>query len=224
MDKLNLDEYLKSALVELQEYLNLQLRYNKLLLTKRLGEVSSYFTLFLLLLGIGGFFLFFLSFAFVEWFNEYYLSKFYGYLIVSGFYLLLFLFLIIFRKTFIFNPLRKLFGEIMVGGENENAEDILAFRSKAKFTSTLKKQKKVIDEKEKELRSKFETLGGQLTISNIIQTVAMNAYASFVTTSGIAKLAYNLMKRFTRRKKKTKRISKKNQRNIEEGDEYSTIT
>jgi len=219
MEKINLDEAVKSALVELQEYLNLQLRYNKMLLAKRLGEVSSYFTLFMLLLGLSGFLILFLSFAFIEWFNEIYLSKYIGSLIVSGFYLIILIILILFRKPLIFNPIRKLFGEIMVGEETDNPEDIISFRSKTKLTLNLKKHKKDIDEKEKDLKEKFGVLGNQLTISNILQTVAMNAYNSFVTTSNVVKAAYNLIKRLTGGKKKVNRRKKKSRQELDEGND-----
>lgn len=218
MEKINLDDSLKLALVELQEYFSLQLRYNKMLLAKRLGEVSSYFTLFMLLLGICGFLIFFLSFAFVAWFNDFYSSKFLGHLVVSGFYLIVILLLVVLRKPLIFNPIRKLFGEIFVGEESQNPEDILSFKSKEKLSRNLKKHKKHIDEKELDLKEKFEALGNQLTISNIIQTVAINAYTTFVTTSNIAKMAYNLVRRITSRKK-TKRSSKSGKKRLNGGDD-----
>lgn len=218
MEKINLDDSLKQALVELQEYLALQLRYNKMLLAKRLGEISSYFTLFMLLLGLGGFFLFFLSFAGAGWINDFYSSKYIGQLVISGFYLLLLIFLVLLRKPLIYSPIRKLFGEIMIGEESENPEDIASFRNKTKLTLNLKKHKKDLDSKEKDLKEKFEVLGAQLTISNIIQTLAINAYTSFVTTSNIAKLAYNMVKRLAS-KKKTKRKNKSGKKRLKEGDD-----
>jgi len=217
MEKINIDDSLRSALVELQEYLNLQLRYNKMLLAKRLGEVTSYFTLFMIMLVLGGFLLLFLSFTFVEWINEFYNSKYLGHLIIAGFYFLVILIIFLFRKPIIFNPIRKLFGEIMVGEESDNPEDIISFRSTAKLTLNLRKHKKDIDEKEKVLKEEFSKLGNQLTISNIIQTVAMNAYSSFMTTSNIVKTVYSLIKKFTGGKKKVKRSKKRSPQELDEG-------
>ena len=170
----------------------------------------------MLLLVLGGFLIFFLSFAFVEWFNEIYLSKYHGYLIVSGFYFIILIIIFLFRKLLIFNPIRKLFGEIMVGEESDNPEDIISFRSTAKLTLNLKKHKKDIDLKEKDLKEKFEKLGNQITIGNIIQTVAMNAYSSFVTTSNIVKTVYSLIKRLTGGKKKVKRSKKRPPQELDE--------
>ena len=187
-----------------------------MLLAKRLGEVSSYFILFLLLLGFGGFLVFFLSFTFVAWFNEIVNSKYLGHLVISGFYLVIMLVVFLFRKPLIFSPIRKLFGEIFIGEESENPEDINSFKSQAKLTSDLKKYKKGINEKENLLKKNFSQLGNQLTIRNIIQTVAKNAYASFITTSNIAKMAFNLIKRFTSKKKKVKRKKSKSAPELEE--------
>jgi len=217
MEKINIDDLLRSALVELQEYLNLQLRYNKMLLAKRLGEVTSYFTLFMILLVLGGFLLLFLSFTFVEWINEIYVSKYIGHLIIAGFYFLIILIIFLFRKQLIFSPIRKLFGEIFIGEESENPEDIISFNNKTKLTLNLKKHKKDIDLKEKDLKEKFSKLGNQLTIGNIIQTVAMNAYSSFVTTSNIVKTVYSLIKRLSGGKKKVKRSKKKPPQELDEG-------
>ena len=217
MDKVNLDDLMKAALVELQEYLDLQIRYNKVLLAKRLGEISSYFTLFLLLLGVTGFIFIFLSFAFVEWFNTIYDDSYYGHLIVAGFYIFLALLLLLFRKQLIFNPIRSLLGGILIGEESNHIEDAVSFKTKEGLNINLKKYKKAIDKKEKKLRERFEKLGDQFTVSNIIQTVAMNAYNSFITTSNIAKAAYNLIKRITgKKKRKVKKKQRDGSPEIEE--------
>ena len=102
MESKNLDGSLKDTLVGLQHYVDLQIRYNKLLLAKRMGEISSIFVLFLLLLGIISFALFFLSFAFVDWFAANYSNRFYGHLIVFGFYFLIALLLFLLKEP-IFN-------------------------------------------------------------------------------------------------------------------------
>ena len=112
MDKANLDESLKSAFVELQEYLNLQVKYNKMLMAKKMGEIMSHLALFLILAGISGFLLIFLSFAFVVWFNQHYDAPYAGHLIVASFYLLLALIILVFRKQILYGPMRKLFGGV----------------------------------------------------------------------------------------------------------------
>ena len=216
MEKINLDESLKSALVELQEYLNLQYKYNKMLLAKRMGEVISYLALFLIVLGISGFLLFFLSFAFVAWFNAYSGIPFAGHLIVASFYLLLALVAIVFRNQLIFGPIRKLFGDIMFSEEEDHLAYEEAFKKTENLNNRLRKYKKSLKKKSEHLNGTFEELGNQLTISNIFQTVMMNAYNSFVTTSNIAKMAYSLVKRITSRSKTQKSKRKKRRGEIEE--------
>ena len=208
MDKVNLDDSLRSVLVELQEYLNLQLKYNKMLLAKRMGEIISYLALFLIAIGISGFVLIFLSFAFVTWFNAQYGVLYTGHLIVAGFYMLLILALIIFRKQLIFNPIRKLFGNIMFNEDDDHVEYEEAFKTSQSLVIRIRKYKKLLKKKEEKIGKSFESLSSQFTLSNIFQTVVRNAYNSFVTTSNIARAAYNIVKKFTSSKKKRLKRSK----------------
>lgn len=217
MDKDNLHDSLKAALVELQEYLNLQIKYNKMLLAKKMGEVSSYLTLFLLVLGLSSFILLFLSFTFAEWFNDYYQTTYYGLLVVAGFYSLLALIIILFRRPLIYGPIRKMFGGILFGETEDSTEFTQAFKSTENLDNRIRKFRKTIEKKEEKLRKKFSSLDDQFTFSNIITSIAKNAYASFVTTTNIAKAAYNLVKRFSSKKKRVKRRSKNRPPELDEG-------
>lgn len=218
MDKVNLDDSLRSALVELQEYLNLQLKYNKMQLAKRMGEIISNLALFLIALGIGGFLLIFLSFAFVAWFNEQYGVLYTGHLIVAGFYLFLLLVLILFKNQLIFTPIRKLFGNIMFNEDDDHVEYEEAFKTTENLSIRVRKYKKLLKKKEEKLGKTFGSLSTQFTFANIFQTVVRNAYNSFVTTSNIARTAYNIVKKFTGSKKKKLKRSKGKR-----GSEYEEI-
>ena len=218
MDKANLEGSLKAALVELQEYLNLQVKYNKMLLAKKMGEIFSHLALFVLVIGISGFLLIFLSFAFVTWFNQLTGHLYLGHLIVAGFYLLLALTLIIFRNGLIFEPIRKLFGKVMFGDEDDHLEYKEAFKSAENLNTKIRKIKKAIKKKEEKLGDKYENLSTQFTFTNIMQSMVKNVYTSFVTTSNIAKTVFNLVKRFSRAKNKRIRRDKKYQSpELEEG-------
>lgn len=213
MDKVNLDDALRSALVELQEYLNLQLKYNKMLLAKRMGEIISHLALFLLAIGISGFVFIFLSFAFVTWYNEHYGATYAGHLIVAGFYLLMMLILILFKKQLIFTPIRKLFGNIMFNEDDDHVEYEEAFKTTENLSIRVRKYKKLLKKKEEKLGKTFGSLSKQFTLANIFQTVIRNAYNSFVTTSNIARTAYNIVKKFTSSKKKKLKRSKGSRKN-----------
>lgn len=220
MDKVNLDDSLKAALVELQEYLNLQLKYNKLLLAKKMGEIFSHLALFVLVIGVSGFLMIFLSFAFVTWFNQL-TGQFYGgHLIVAGFYLMLALIIILFRKQLIFGPIRKLFGKVMFSEEDDHIAYEDAFKSMGNLNLRIRKYKKAIKKKEDKLGKKYESLSTQLTFANIVQSIVKNAYTSFVTTSNIAKAAFSIFKKLTKGKKKRVKRKKYQPPELEEENYY----
>ena len=193
MESKNLDGSLKDTLVGLQHYVDLQIRYNKLLLAKRMGEISSIFVLFLLLLGIISFALFFLSFAFVDWFAANYSNRFYGHLIVFGFYFLIALLLFLLKEPLIFGPIRKLFAGIFTG-EEDNGDNKKVFHSKEAIDLLLRNYRETIKEEEADLKEKFEKLGKVFTLPNVIQSAGRSIYKSFVTTSNMARFTYNLVK------------------------------
>lgn len=193
MESKNLDGSLKDTLVSLQYYVDLQIRYNKLLLTKRMGEISSIFALFLLLLGIFSFALFFLSFAFVDWYAANYGNRFYGHLIVFGFYFLIALLLFLLKEPLIFGPIRKLFAGIFTG-EEDNGDNRKVLHSKEAIDLLLRNYRETIKEEEADLKEMFEKLGKVFTLPNVIQSAGMSIYKSFVTTSNMARFTYNLVK------------------------------
>ena len=56
---------LTHALEGIKSYFLQQLTYNKLLLSKKMTEISARLVLFILIIGLGSFILLFLSFAFI---------------------------------------------------------------------------------------------------------------------------------------------------------------
>jgi len=218
MDSKNLDGSLKDALMSLQHYVDLQVRYNKLLLAKRMGEVSSIFVLFMLLLGIFSFALLFLTFAFVDWYAANYGSRSVANIIAFLAYLIIALIIIFLREPLIFGPIRKLFTR-MFTNDDDNGEKVKIFRSKQAINLQLKNYKEMLHDEEAELKEKFEKLGAVFTLPNVIQSVGKGFYRSFVTTSNIAKITYKIVRRIKsniNRKKEKKR--KENPPQLEEGE------
>lgn len=213
MDNDNLGTSLIETLEELKAYIENQVTYNKLLLTKKSGELSSYLVLFILLLGFSGFVLFFLSFAFAGWFSEITdVDIGTGYLVVAGFYILLGLIVFIFRNRLIFNPIRKLFGNIIFGSDGA-ADNSNVFKSNQSLTDNIKEAHDELLEQHDILTRKLNDLGQIFTFANIAHQMVGKAYSSIVTTSNIAAFAFKMVKRikwFAQRKKRKKLKRKDN--------------
>lgn len=215
MDSKNLESSLKEALVSLQHYLDLQVRYNKLLIAKQLGEISSVFALFMILLIIFSFAIFFLSFWFVDWFAANVGPRYYGNLIVFGFYALIGISLIIFREPIIFRPIRKMFASSFAGDEETGT----IYDSKESIIRQLLNYKETIKEEEEDLKEKFEDLNNAFTITNILQSISKSFYKTFMTTSNFAKAGFFLVQKIKSRLSKSKsKKSRKKPPQIEDGD------
>lgn len=208
MDSKNLNSSLQSILTGLQNYVDLQIRYNKLLLAKRMGEIASVFTLIIILAIIFSFAVLFLSFFFVDWYAEYYGSRYIGNIIIFGFYALIGIIIMIFREQLIISPIRRMFANNF---SRKDGEEGVTFRSSEAINLQLKNYREIIEEEEVELKETFENLGHTFTLGNVIQTASRSIYKSFVTTSNIARLTYNIVSKIKEKvsKKKTRKSKKK---------------
>ena len=219
MDNDNLGTSLIETLEEFKAYIENQVTYNKLLLTKRVGEFSSYLILFILLLGFSGLVLLFLSFAFAGWFDDITdLGTGAGYLVVAGIYIVLGLIVYVFRYRLIFNPTRKLFGEIFFG-ENESSDNSTIFASRQSLSDNIKEAHGALLKQQDILTQKFNDLGQIFTFSNIAHQLIGKAYSSLMSTSNIAAFAYRLVKKvkwFTERKtrKNKKKLKRKDHKQL----------
>lgn len=191
MESSRLEDSLKDALAGLQYYVDLQVKYNKLLFAKKTGEFTSYFITFLILLGIFSFALLFLSFAFVEWYAARYGDRLTGRLIVGVFYLVMGLVVFLFRKNLIKNPVRRFLG-MMLSSETDE-DGISAFKTKETLNKSIHKYKKAIKSQEKDLKDKFDKLGSDFSFPKIIQNAARATYQSFMTAKNMAKLSFYVM-------------------------------
>ena len=208
---------LKETLEEFKSYLENQISYNKLMLTKRMGEFSSYIMLMLTLLGICGFILFFLLFAFASWFGKVTgLGSDAGYLLVAGIYALIGLLIFIYREKLIFGPIRRFFGRIFFGDTHpENDPEI--FKTEENLKRDIKRAQKELLEQREQLSLKINELANTFTITNIAHQVVGSAYNQVVSTANIAKYAFKVIqaiKKFSSKKKKSKKIDRKDHKKL----------
>ncbi|MBL6944978.1 MAG: hypothetical protein ISR56_11510 [Bacteroidales bacterium] len=212
---------LKETLEEFKTYIENQVTYNKLVVTKKAGEFSSYLLMLILILGFSGFVLLFLSFAFAGWFGE--ITKLgigTGYLVMAGFYAILGIIVFIYRKPLIFNPIRKFFGNIFFGDEGLSGKSH-AFESEQSLSENIKKAHDGLIKQKETLTQKINDLGHSFTFTNIANQIVGKAYNSMMTTSSIAKFTYKLVKKikwFTERKKRRALKHKENKLLNEDND------
>lgn len=203
MENIELGGMLKDSFSSLQRYIDLQLKYNKLILTQKMSEILSLMALFVILLGLSGFILFFLSFAFVGWYEDNIGSTFFGYLWVSAFYLVVALIIYLFRKQLIFDILRNVFGNILFREETNNEEDV-PFKTKEELSLNIAKCKVELNNETEELKLKIDSLSEKLTVPNILFNVGKSLYETYVTTSNVVKVSALLMSKLLGKKKRKK--------------------
>ncbi|NOX86407.1 MAG: phage holin family protein [Chlorobi bacterium] len=191
MENARFEDSLKDALAGLQYYVELQVKYNKLLFAKRTGEISAFFILIMLLLVVFSFSFLFLTLAFVEWYAQHVGDRFSGRLIVGAFYLLLGIIVLIFRKSLIYGPVRKFMGSLFPEELSEEGKSV--FHTNQALNKDIIKHKKAIKEQEKDLKEKFEHLEDFLSFPNLMQNAVRSAYQSFLTAKNMAKLSYLMM-------------------------------
>ncbi len=193
---------LQDSLESLKSYLDNQVKYNKLMITEKLGDITSYFALLFIVSALAGGLLLFLSFAFAYWFaNVTNLDVYVGYLIVALFYSLLIGLVIRYRERLLFKPIRNLLGSILFD-ENIAEGEENPFNNKEDLRLKMKEVKTEIQQQHLELKAKFNDLGQSLTFANISQQIFRSAYNSLVTSGNIARVAFMLIKKLKRRSRK----------------------
>ncbi len=188
MENTRLEDSLKDALAGLQYYVELQVKYNKLLFAKRTGEISSFLFLATILLVVFSFSLLFLTFAFVEWYAQHVGDRFTGRLIVGAFYLLLGIIIFIFRKGLINRPIRRFIGNMFPEELGEEGETV--FKTNNALNRSVVKYKTAIKEQEKEMKEKLENLESFLSFPKLMQSAMQSTYNSFLTAKNMARLSF----------------------------------
>ena len=189
----------------LKSYIDTQVKYNKLVLTQKLGDITSYFALLFIVTALAGGLLLFLSFAFVYWFAKTTdLDVYIGYLIVAGFYLVLIGLIVNYKERLLFSPIRNLLGSILFEDEMPGSA-VNSFKNKESVTKMIKDLDHQIHQHQEELTSKFHVLQESLTLANISQQLFQNVYSKVVTTSNVARIAFLLIKRLKQKSSKKKK-------------------
>ncbi len=195
---------LQDSLGSLKSYLDNQVKYNKLMLTEKLGDITSYFALLFIVSALAGGLLLFMSFAFVYWFASMTeLNVYVGYLIIALFYTLLIVLIIRYREKLLFKPIRNILGSILFD-ETISDGDENPFNNKEDLKQKMKEVKTEIHQQNEELKIKFNDLGESLTFANISQQIFRSAYNSLVTSGNIARITFLLIKKLKRRSSKDK--------------------
>lgn len=203
MENTNFGTPLKEALESLKIYIDQQVRYNKLLLGKKLGDAAYYGTLLFIFGFLASLILIFLSFGFVWWFSDNgYGETHTGFLIITLFYALLGIIIYFARKRLIANPIRKILGNILYDDEDDDHDVTINFSSLELLNHKIHKSKVSLEEQEEVMKEHFAGLGNAYTFTSISQRLIKNAYQSVMTTSNVARFTYLLVQRLKGGKKK----------------------
>jgi len=207
MEKQNLNNSLRETADEMREYLDLQIKYQKMQAAKKTGKLSSFSALFLILFAIATSFTLFFSFAFVWWYSDGITTKMYeGYLIIAGFYAVLAIITIIFRKQLLFNPIRKLLTDIFFeddsGKDHDETIEKVNLKDEISFNKMLIEEKEKIKEKEELIQVRFKEIEKEFTFINLVKMAAGSMMNTYITTATVAKLAFKTVSNLKRKKKK----------------------
>ncbi len=222
MEQGKLSDPLKALIEDFKSYLENLITYNKLIFVKGASELSSYLMLLIVLFGISGFVLLFFSFAFAGWFAQitgWGLGA--GYLVVALIYIILGILVFYYRKPLVFNPARRVFGEIFFT-QFDNKDIELSFDTEESHQENIQTVHKKLRKQKEDLNNKINEFEKNLTISNIINQLFGKAYSTIMTSSNVAKFLFTVIKLFKRSKKKKPRKSsgkKLNENNREHDDD-----
>lgn len=102
------DDILGKTYDQLTEYVDLRLQLLKIEATEHTAKVSSFLISTLILLISGFFCVLFLSIVAGFYFSELFGNTFYGFGVIGGFYLLIFIILLLARKSLIHKPVSNI--------------------------------------------------------------------------------------------------------------------
>lgn len=206
MENEDLSRVLVEALEGIKAYFIQQITYNKLLLSKKMTALSAKLILYVILLFVGSFILLFLSFAFANWYAVRFGEIYFGYLILSAFYLLLGIVLLVFRKPLFFQPLRKQIGDMFFSDDDDSGIDLNTFTSASNLDIEIQKAQVALELKEEALKEHFDEVGRQYSLPNLVEHFVKNAVQSIATVANIAKISYKLVRKLIPNKNKTKKL------------------
>lgn len=155
---LNDENPLNAAPAQIKKYINLRIDLLGLHVSAKLYSGLSVFILSAVIAFAVLFFLFFGSYSFIMWYNDYYGNASTGAFIVSGFYLFIALFVYLLRRPLIYNPLKKSVYNRMDFEEFHKETIVGPIRNDEDFAREINKVKEEIDNTDKELDFVMEDL------------------------------------------------------------------
>ena len=208
MEQQHLNTPIRESIGELKEYLDLQIRYQKLMAAKKTSKISSFSALAFIMISLIFSLLLFLSFAFVWWYSGDDPRKMYeGYLIVGAFYVFIILLIIIFRKQFFYAPIRKYIFNVFFSNSHDEQLADANLVNESSFEKTVQSEKTKIKEKELTIQQKFKEVEQEFTFVNLAKMAMGTVMNSYMTTTTIAKLVFKTVSNLKHRK--NRRIKKK---------------
>ena len=222
-----LSEFIKETFLELKDYFDLQVRYNKLIAAKKTGEISSFFTLFLIMGFLAAFFFLIASFAFVFWYSRNDPSlRWVGFLLVLAFYSFMGIVVYVFREKIIFKPLRKFISQVFFDEEERVfkeeiqkkideqgdvdvivKETVLDLSDPQTFNIAKEIEKTKIKYKEKRIQAKLEEAKVKFDFFNLAKIAVNSLKDHYLTVAMASRVAFKAIK-YLRPKKKNKKMIK----------------
>jgi len=148
---LNENNPANEAPAQIKKYINLRIDLLSLHFSKKMYRGLSIFILSAVVAFAILFFMFFASYSFIMWYNDYYGNASTGAFIVSGFYLLLALLMFMLRKPLIYNPLKKSIYNRMEFEEFHKETIVQSIRNDEDFEREIERVQNEIDNSDQEL-------------------------------------------------------------------------
>jgi hypothetical protein len=145
------DNPLNSAPEQIKKYINLRIDLLGLHVSAKLYSGLSVFILSAIVAFAVLFFLFFASYSFIMWYDDYYGNASTGAFIVSGFYLAIALFVYALRKPLIYNPLKKSVYNRMDFEEFHKETVVGPIRSDEDFAREINKVQEELENNDREI-------------------------------------------------------------------------
>ncbi len=141
-----------------KQYLNNKVDVISLFLIKKLGQIVPMLVLGFIVAFTLLFFTFFISYSFIQWYADYIGNASTASLIVSGFYLLITISLIVFRKALIVNPIQKGLIKGLNFKDIHKSSDIRKLRSAEDIEDELERLMKESDTNDNEISDNIEEI------------------------------------------------------------------
>ncbi len=197
---------IKMLIDELKKYIDLQLEYNKVAYRKKTAAMTGQLLLAVMLFGLFVFFMMFLSFAFVSWYeNNYGGTRLGGLLWVSGFYVFMALFVYAFREPLIFSKVRKILGSNLSSQEEKQFLAGGSFADEKLTDKYLDHLKDKNRKQENAVQQQFQKVNESFNWVNITKAVIQSAVQAFVTTRNVIQTAFQLTQKLKSKHKKKSR-------------------